>query len=518
MIKLIVFTGFILVALGVLSGCSPQEPATYTVPANVRAGDLTELEACDFTPYGSKKTIHAECGTLTVPENWGNSDSRLITLPVVRIPATGSNPAEPVFFLQGGPGSPNLSWAPPAWLLEKHDVIEVGYRGVEGSVVLSCPNTSALAKSYLSKGIFSDQARAELIESVQRCAEDHQAVGVDLTGYTASGVIKDLEAVRIGLGYDRINLYSVSYGTRLAQIYAYLYPDSLHRVVLIGLNTPGHFIYDRQAIDDMIRQMSDLCANDPSCNSRTHDLAQTMYDVTHNMPDRWLFFRIDPDTVRMGTQMVFFANPNMPQAIDMYLAAGEGDSSGLAMMTLMAKYVFPPFIWGDLLNKGGTLDLELYQGPESIDLGDSVIGSPLSELIWPMAAEWPLELETKEIRQLQESDVDMLVVNGSLDFSTPPTSLDEARPYWHHAQFVLLSEFSHVSDVETLQPGAFKQLITSYYDTGAADDSLFVYQPLSFKPKMSLTTMAKLLVAVMIVLPLSLVGGAVLMVRHLRHR
>jgi pimeloyl-ACP methyl ester carboxylesterase len=371
----------------------------------------------------------------------------------------------------------------------------------------------------VGNGIFSDEARKRLTKAVRQCADNHKAAGVDLNGYTVSGVIADMEAARVALGYERINLYSVSYGTRVAQLYAHLHPDSLHRLVMIGLNTPGHFIYDRQTIDNMIHQMSDLCSKDPDCNRRTENLAQTIYEVIHNMPDHWLFFPIDLDTVRMGTHMLFFANPNTSMALDMYLAAGEGDYSGLAMMTLMAKYVFPLFIWGDLFNKGGTLDLERYQGLESISLGESVIGSPLSELIWPMAASWPLEPEAEDLRQLHESDVDMLVVNGTLDFSTPPIALDEAKPYWHNARFVLLPEFSHVEDVETLQPEAFERLITTYYDTGKADASLYVYQPLNLKPKMSLTVMAKILVAAMILFPPLLIAVLVMVVRRrLRRR
>ena len=137
------------------------------------------------------------------------------------------------------------------------------------------------------------------------------------------------------LGYDRINLLSESYGTRVAQIYAYMHPDSLHRLVLIGVNTPGHFIWDPAVFDKMIGHISELCAQDATCSSRTSDFAQTMYDVNHNMPKRWLFFNIDPDTVRLGTHFMFLDNPNMPMIFDAYLAAAEGDPSGLAMLNLM---------------------------------------------------------------------------------------------------------------------------------------------------------------------------------------
>jgi hypothetical protein len=70
----------------------------------------------------------------------------------------------------------------------------------------------------------------------------------------------------------------------------------------------------------------------------------------------------------------------------------------------------------------------------------------------------------------------------------------------------------------TLQPEAFERLVTRYYDTGVADSSLFVYQPLSFKPSLSLTVMAKLLVAALVVLPVLIVIGIVLLVRRIHQR
>ena len=110
------------------------------------------------------------------------------------------------------------------------------------------------------------------------------------------------------------------------------------------------------------------------------------------------------------------------------------------------------------------------------------------------------------------------MVNGTVDFSTPPTALDEARPYFHKAQMVLLPEFSHVGDVTHLQPKAFERLITSYYDSGVADDSLYVYEPLSFEPRMRLTLLAKELVAAIILLPALIILGIVLVVRRKRGR
>lgn len=503
-----------------LTACGAKETPVLAVPEGAEAGDLTGLKNCEYQPSGSKTKYAAECGTLVVPENWDKTDSRLIALPVVRIPATGPNPTEPVFWLAGGPGTPNIYWSPPDWLLKDHDVAMVGYRGVEGTVTLTCPEVVRALKAHLGKDLFSEQARTEYVTAANQCAASHQKAGVDLSGYTVPGVIKDMEAVRKALGYDRINLFSESYGTRVAQIYAYMHPDSLHRLVLIAVNTPGHFIFDPAVLDGMIEHLSELCAQDAACSSRTNDLAQTMYDVNHNMPRRWLFFNIDPDTVRLATQFRFASNPNMSIFFDAYLAAAEGDPSGLAVANLIMPIMMQPETWinGDLFAKSWTIDLEKYAGIESISLGNSIMGAPHSEMLWPMAAEWPIELIPKDLREFQESDVEMLLVNGTVDFATPPTASAEAKPYYHKAQMVLLSEFSHCDDVYTMQPAAYERLITSYYDTGVADDSLYVYQPLSFEPGISATLMAKLLVAAMIVLPALIIVGVVSVVRRVRRR
>jgi pimeloyl-ACP methyl ester carboxylesterase len=496
-----------------LLGCNPKEATDpIVVPDGAKAGELTGLKDCEFQPEGSKTKYAAECGTLVVPENWDKADSRLIALPVVRFPASGSNPAEPVFFLGGGPGESNLlSKTPPDWILKNHDAVTVGYRGVDGTVRLDCPEVNRLENAHMGKDLFSEQARAEEVAAVKQCVETFKKKGVDLSGFTIPGVVEDMEAARKALGYDQINLYSVSYGTRVAQIYAYMHPDSLYRLVLNSVNTPGHFIYDPAVLDGLVEHISELCAQDAACSSRTSDFAQIMYEVNHNMPKRWLFFNIDPDTIRLTTHGMFYSTTTMPLVFDAYLAAGEGDPSGLAMLNLMAR--FRPFnlgILGDKINKAGTVDFEKYEGLESISLGDSIMGAPLSELIWPL--QWPIELISKDVREFQETDVEMLLVNGDLDFATPPTVLDEAKPYFHNAQMVLLAESSHTDAGR--QPEAFERLLTSYYDTGVADSSLFVYQPLNFKPSMSLAVMAKLFVAAMIVLPALLVLGVVSLARR----
>jgi len=220
----------------ILTACGGSATA-LTVPAGAKPGELT-LEPCTFKT--DEAEYEADCGTLVVPENRAKADSRLIALPVIRVRATGNNPAEPVFHLTGGPGQNNMKLEPPAWLLANHDVVMVGYRGVNGSSVLDCPEYDRVLRSKSVGGdALSAESLAKVAEAMAECAARLQAQGVDLEGYTTPEVVEDLEAARLALNYERVNLSSGSYGTRVAQMYAYLHPDRVYRSVMSAASPPG---------------------------------------------------------------------------------------------------------------------------------------------------------------------------------------------------------------------------------------------------------------------------------------
>ena len=97
-----------LVGLNVLaaSAASAAMESACIVPEGAVAGDLTLTGGTYTSADGAKYA--ADFGTLIVPENRNASESNLIALPVIRVRATGAHPAEPVFWLSGGPGSSNM--------------------------------------------------------------------------------------------------------------------------------------------------------------------------------------------------------------------------------------------------------------------------------------------------------------------------------------------------------------------------------------------------------------------------
>ena len=175
----------------------------------------------------------ADIGILTVSENRGAPEPRPIELPLIRIHSIGDNPAEPIFVLQGGPGVSNFDWSlrSPTFveLLKHHDVVMVGYRGVDGSISLDLPEVTEAYRTF-GENIRSAENLKRLGQAYAAAFSRLQGEGIDIDGYTMIDVIDDLEDARKQLGYDRINMYSESYGTRLAYLYGLRYPDSLHEL------------------------------------------------------------------------------------------------------------------------------------------------------------------------------------------------------------------------------------------------------------------------------------------------
>jgi hypothetical protein len=131
----------------------------------------------------------------------------------------------------------------------------------------------------------------------------------------------------------------------------------------------------------------------------------------------------------------------------------------------------------------------------------AILGAPQSEIAWsPLYfADWPATLIPAEYRRVQASDVETLLLSGSVDGTTPARyATEELLPSLSNGQQVILSEFGHVDDVWNLQPEAAMHLLTTFYDTGEADDSLFTYQPMDFDVGMGFPTMAKLVLAIIV--------------------
>jgi pimeloyl-ACP methyl ester carboxylesterase len=208
----------------------------------------------------------AYCGTLTVFENRQARQGRTIDLAIVVLPAL-SNRAQPdpLFFLAGGPGQGAARMARQMremfrQIQNDRDVVFVDQRGTGKSNPLDCRSDE---DSLAALNEPDESALARL----KTCLAGYDA---DPRLYTTSIAMDDLDDVRAHLGYERINLYGGSYGTRAGLVYMRQHGDRVRAAVLDGvaptdMRLPLYFARDAQrALDRLL----DDCDADAPCAAK----------------------------------------------------------------------------------------------------------------------------------------------------------------------------------------------------------------------------------------------------------
>ena len=521
-------TGLLLIAilalgLGYVKLASGGDKVT--VPAGAKAGQLS-LHPCQ---YGTEQGSYAaDCGTLVVPENRAKPGSRLIALPVTRIKARSDHPGAPVFRLQGGPGITNMKFKKASRLAGNHDVVLVGYRGIDSSVRLDCPEVSSALKR--SGDFLSQKSSRAYTQAFRDCAARLQEDGVDLAGYTLPEQVDDLEAARRALGYGRVNLVSESVGTRLAMIYAWRYRPSINRSVLIAVNPPGHFLWDPRATDELLGRYSRLCAQDASCSKRTDDLAASMRKTAAHMPKRFWGLPISAGNAKIASFYGLMESTSesaplsAPMTLDSWISAAHGDPSGLWFMSLMARMAFPDaFVWGEVaaVSRADTSAADRYfgKGPHRMD---SILGNAGTEFHYAdggLTHAFPPAPDSGKYTRVQDSNVPTLLVNGTLDFATPAKfGVQELLPHLRNGKNVLLAGMGHSDTFWSYEPKASTRLLNTYLDTGKVDTSLYTPAKVDFTPDVGHTELGKGFAGTFYGLPVIALLSLLLMWRRNRKR
>ncbi len=198
--------------------------------------------------------VPAKCGTLLVPENRDTGLGSRIGLRVVVLPARKPARSDAFTYLAGGPGgaaSEQAAVVNSIWngVRERRDILLVDQRGTGRSHPLACP---------------PPEQNEDVAVMIRACLA---SLNGDPTQYGTAAAADDLEAVRTALGYRSLDLYGISYGATLAQVYLARHPRSVRSVVLDGatlLDVPflGRFAVNGQrALDLVVRR----CTREPAC-------------------------------------------------------------------------------------------------------------------------------------------------------------------------------------------------------------------------------------------------------------
>jgi pimeloyl-ACP methyl ester carboxylesterase len=265
----------ILVLVIAVAACGP---AVSPTPAT---GAAPELSDCALTAEGFPAQVQANCGSLAVPEDWTDASSRSINLKIAVAPAVSRSPqADALFVLAGGPGQAvTESYPLLAGALEPigrgRDIVLVDQRGTGGSNPLRCSTPESL-EAALALPV------QEQVALLQTCPDRLDA---DPTLYTTVSAVQDLDAVRAALGYERVSLYGVSYGTRVALAYMRRYPEHVRAAVLDAVVNPGFYLL-LDAPRDGQRALEftlERCQADAACREAFPNLLTDLEDILETL-------------------------------------------------------------------------------------------------------------------------------------------------------------------------------------------------------------------------------------------
>lgn len=220
-------------------------PAPEAGRATLPLSDCTQSMLADLdVPIPTDRTLHAECGTLTVPLDPGQPALGTVTLGVMRAglaDAPGRTPlaARPPLLVLGDSATDptarravRLAAQVPTYLLGHYAIVALDRRGA-GTDTLDCADPSARSALVEADAATADPAllleRARAV--VQAC---NVALDGQLGGFSTEAAADDVEAVREALGVTRLSALGTGDGAEALADWARVHPRAVGRLVLDG--------------------------------------------------------------------------------------------------------------------------------------------------------------------------------------------------------------------------------------------------------------------------------------------
>ncbi|MCA1625292.1 MAG: alpha/beta hydrolase [Acidobacteria bacterium] len=400
------------------------------------------------------------CGTHTVFENHQTKQGRRINLNVIVIPALNKDSVKPpVFFFDGGPGIAATNAA--SFFAQKdnsyrqnHDVVLVDIRGTGGSNPLHC-------RSLQEKKDLQEQfAEMYPAKAVKDCYSE-LSQKADLLQYNTTNVVRDIEQVKQELGYKKIHLFGLSYGTRVAQEYMRQFPASVESAVFhspTSTNSKAPLFHARFA-QDTLDKLFDDCLNDSPCKTsfpllkkEFNELMQKgkkrPFNIVHTMSDgskknlfiSWNAFQTkirsmmyQPRTLKKIPSIIHQAyQGNWKPFVSLYSEKGGYNdflAQGFYLSVTCSEDV--PFITN---REAKRLTKNTFMGMYRIEQQQTA------------CANWVRGNIPNDYLQPVRSDIPVLILSGEYDPVTPVSMAKEIAGYLPNSQLVVIPQMSHIFD------------------------------------------------------------------------
>jgi len=432
--------------------------ALLTTTGVVRGSVPLVLQPCEFEDPLRVRSVTADCGTLSVPEDPRKPAGRHIDLHVARVPAINRRKLpDPLFIFAGGPGMAATGFYASAsfafdWIHRNRDIVLVDQRGTGKSNPLTC----ALNDTELSRA-----TEAQIATQAEQClAELRPRARVEL--YTTSIAVRDLDQVRAALGYDSINLYGVSYGTRVAQHYLRRYPKHVRSVILDGVVPPQLDLGPAMAgnAEAALAKVLTRCASESECRARfgdpalayhslrntlqTHAVPVSLFDPTSGNAARFEFSSYQLAVVlRLAT---YTAEQAALLPLMLHQAAASGDFAPLAAQFLLVRRDYSNAIAYGMHNTIVCSEDVPFYDTAAVNRGEmakTFLGTSQLDGLVSICRIWPRGPMDADFHAPLRSDTPVLLFSGSDDPVTPPADAELARRGFTHSLHVVLQGFGH---------------------------------------------------------------------------
>jgi pimeloyl-ACP methyl ester carboxylesterase len=393
------------------------------------------------------------CLRLDVPLDYTKPGATL-SLHVAVAPALRESARrDPLFILAGGPGEAGSDLVP---LLNgtfrkvraTRDVVLIDQRGTGLSGKLDCP---------------ADSANDETMSEEQELSEARDCIkslNKPYRNYTTEAAARDIDRVRQALGYGQINIWGGSYGTRLAQAYARLFPQHVRAMVLDGVAAPDQVVpaggRDAQAALDKLFQQ---CAENEPCARTFPALRQDFAAIVARLDKTPLTLELnDPRTAEL--RQVRMTSSRFLGTVHNILYS-QTDSRRLPFLIHSASLNrWQPFIARsnvarDFASDGGpamALHLAVVCAEDyprltpallSEDTSGSFLGKPQIERIGALCDTMQVPAVPWNISPAK-IEAPVLMLSGAVDPVTPPRRAEAAAKYMTHAQHFVVANAGHI--------------------------------------------------------------------------
>jgi pimeloyl-ACP methyl ester carboxylesterase len=436
------------------------------------------LSECLLEHPARLNSIPARCGSLRVPEDRAHPHGASIELKLAVVPALNRrSDAAPLFLLAGGPGqSAQQVYVAVgnafARINRDHAIVLLDQRGTGGSSPQSCEFPEEWREPPDPLPALREATRACLAKLGQR-----------VRFYTTSNAVQDLDDVRAALGFDQIDLYAGSYGTRVAQLYMRRYPARVHAVILDGVTYPEQLIgaetpQDGERALNLIiarcRQAPDCAATYPELQQELNGLLKQFGPqiamVTIDDPNSGLPLEIEFNSRLVAGALRFLSYSAMQASLLPALihGAAHGRLRPLASQAVMnARQI------GDQLANGMQYSVicsedEPFFSATNVDraaMAKTYQGTELVDSLHEICKVWPRGPVDADLHSPLHSDIPTLLLSGEADPVTPPAGAARLAETLTRRRHLVLNGEGHGQ----LATGCVPRLMADFLESTATD-------------------------------------------------